>query len=70
MQHPMTDHDQSAYADSIRRLTIAMRGMLGMGPAADIVSKNEAPPVEGTTLHQIAAGVHDPGVSEVPRPSV
>jgi hypothetical protein len=34
MQHPMTDRDQSVYADSIKRLTIAMREMLGMGPAA------------------------------------
>jgi hypothetical protein len=47
MQHPMTDPDQSAYAASIRRLTIAMREMLGMGPAADIVFKNEASPAEG-----------------------
>jgi hypothetical protein len=30
----MTDRDQSAYADSIKRLTIAMREMLGMAPAA------------------------------------
>jgi hypothetical protein len=36
MPHPMTDGDQSAYADSIKRLTIAMREMLGMGPVADI----------------------------------
>jgi hypothetical protein len=31
MPHPMTGRDQSAYADSIKRLTIAMREMLGMG---------------------------------------
>jgi hypothetical protein len=36
MSHPMTDGDKSAYADSIKRLTLAMREMLGMGPAADI----------------------------------
>ena len=36
MQHPITDRDQSAFADSINRLTIEMREMLGMGPAADI----------------------------------
>jgi hypothetical protein len=47
MQHPMTDRDQSAYADAIKRLTIAMREMLGMGPSADVVSRNEAPPAEG-----------------------
>jgi hypothetical protein len=35
MQYPMTDREQSAYADSISRLTIAMREMLGMGPASD-----------------------------------
>ena len=45
MPHPMTDRDQSAYADSIRRLTIAMREMLGMGPAAE--NENDAPPEEG-----------------------
>jgi hypothetical protein len=38
----MTDGDQSAYAASIKRLTIEMREMLGMGPAADIVPDNEA----------------------------
>jgi hypothetical protein len=42
----MTDRDQSAYVDSIERLTIEMREMMGMGPAADIVSKNEAPTAE------------------------
>jgi hypothetical protein len=42
----MTDRDQSAYADSIRRLTIAMREMLGMNPAGD--NENDAPPEEGT----------------------
>ena len=31
----MTDRDQSDYADSIIRLTIAMREMLGMGLASD-----------------------------------
>jgi hypothetical protein len=36
---------QSAYADSIKRLTIAMREMLGMGPAADIPHIG-APPAE------------------------
>ena len=36
MQHPITDRDQSAYAESIKRLAIEMREMLGMGPAADI----------------------------------
>ena len=46
MQHPITDRDQSAYADSIKRLTIEMREMLGMGPAADIVPHNEASPAE------------------------
>ena len=46
MPHPMTDGDQSAYADSIKRLTIAMREMLGMAPAADIVPENEESPAE------------------------
>jgi hypothetical protein len=32
MSHPMTDDDQSACVDSIKRLTSAMREMLGMGP--------------------------------------
>jgi hypothetical protein len=45
MPHPMTDGDQSAYADSIKRLTIAMREMLGMGPTADIPHIG-APPAE------------------------
>ena len=40
MQHPITDRNQSAYADSIKRLTIEMREMLGMGPAADIAPEN------------------------------
>jgi hypothetical protein len=43
MQHPITDRDQSAYADSIKRLTIEMREMLGMGPAADIAPENASP---------------------------
>ena len=47
MPHPMTDRDQSAYADSIKRLTIAMREMLGMGPTANIVHENDAPAAEG-----------------------
>jgi hypothetical protein len=55
MQHLTTDRDQSAYADSIKRLTIAMREMLGMGPAADIVSRNEAPPVEGMSSSESTA---------------
>ena len=42
MSHPMTDGDHSAYADSIKRLTSAMREMLGTGPAAGIVPHNEA----------------------------
>jgi hypothetical protein len=46
MHPPVTDRNQSAYADSIKRLTNAMREMLGMGPAVDIVSDNEAPPAE------------------------
>ena len=50
MQHSMTDRDQSAYADSIKRLTIEMRETLGMGPAADIVAENEAPPAERNPL--------------------
>jgi hypothetical protein len=54
MQHPMTDRDQSAYVDSIERLTVAMREMMGMGPAADIVSKNEAPTAEGMTPATVA----------------
>jgi hypothetical protein len=45
MPNPMTDRDQSAYADSIRRLAIAMREMLGMRPAAD--NENDALPEEG-----------------------
>jgi len=46
MSHPMTDGDQSAYADSIKRLTIAMREMVGMGPAADIFPEDEESPAE------------------------
>ena len=43
----MTDRDQSEYADSIRRLTLAMQEMLGLGPAAEILSKNEVPSAKG-----------------------
>ena len=50
MQHPITDRDQSACADSIKRLTLAMREMLGMGPAADIVRDNEAPSAKSSAL--------------------
>ena len=39
MQHPVTDDDHSAYEASVRRLTWEMREMLGMGPAANLVSK-------------------------------
>jgi hypothetical protein len=46
MQHPMTSRDQSAYADAIKRHTIEMRELLGMGPAADIVPQDEAPPAQ------------------------
>ena len=55
MRHPVTDRNQSAYADSIKRLTIEMREMLGMGPAADIAPDNEAPPAKRTRLGEAIA---------------
>ena len=47
MQQQVPEPDESAYTDSIKRLTIAMREMLGMGPAADIVAGKNENPVEG-----------------------
>ena len=52
MQQPqVTDRDQSAYPDSIRRLTIAMGEMLGMGPAAD--NENDTRLGEGNSPGQL-----------------
>ena len=52
MQQPqVTDRDQSAYPDSIRRLTIAMGEMLGMGPAA--ANENDTRLGEGNSPGQL-----------------
>ena len=48
---PITDRDQSEYPDSIKRLTIAMQEIMGMGPAAD--NKNVVPPHEAKSTGRL-----------------